>query len=160
MKVLGFEVKEMEGMELASIHNVGPYMGDQKLFENMFNKLMDWAGPKKLMTETTKMVSVYHNDPMTLPEEEHEMSVCISVAKEVTGSGDIKRIKLQSGKYAIGRYELSDNEYEDAWTNIIREKMVEANVEMLDGECFEVYLNNPEEHESGKQILDICIPVK
>ncbi len=160
MKTLGFEIKEIEGMELASVHNIGPYMGDEKIFGNMFDKLTAWAGPNNLMTPETKMISVYHNDPTELPPEEHEMSVCISVPKEVKASGEIKRIKLNSGKYAIGHYELDENEFDGAWTDMFMNKMAKAKLEMLDGDCFEVYLNNREEHPEKKQTLDICVPVK
>ena len=44
--------------------------------------------------------------------------------------------------------------------DIIKNKMDEADVEMQDADCFEIYINNPEEHPEKKQIFDICIPVK
>ena len=43
------KVEDLSDMHVAYVRHVGPYKGDEKLFENLFSKLMKWAGPRDLL---------------------------------------------------------------------------------------------------------------
>ena len=43
------EVKEFPKMTVAYIRHTGPYQGDDKLFEGIWNRLFAWAGPRGLI---------------------------------------------------------------------------------------------------------------
>lgn len=45
------EVRELPATTVAYIRHIGPYKGDSKLFERLFNKLFTWAGPRGLVQQ-------------------------------------------------------------------------------------------------------------
>ncbi|NJM16085.1 MAG: helix-turn-helix domain-containing protein [Bacteroidales bacterium] len=45
----GVEVKELPKMTVAYLRHMGPYKGDEKLFENIWNSLFSWAAPRGLI---------------------------------------------------------------------------------------------------------------
>ena len=77
---------------MAYVRHIGPYKGDNALFENLFNRLMAWAGPRGLLRfPETRVLAVYHDDPDITEEEKLRVSACITVPRETEpegGSGD------------------------------------------------------------------------
>jgi AraC family transcriptional regulator len=58
------EVKELPKMTVAYIRHIGPYQGDDKLFESIWNKLFSWAEPRGLIGGKDFMsLVIYHDDP-------------------------------------------------------------------------------------------------
>lgn len=154
-------VEEMDDIHVAYIRHIGPYKGDTKLFEGLFEKLFRWAGPRGLMNRPDlKVISVYHDDPEITDEEKLRTSACISVPENTEVDGEIGKMLLPKGKYAKGRFEISPNEYQAAWDTICGGWFPESGYQPADGLCYESYLNNPKEHPQGKHIVEICIPVK
>lgn len=161
MKTIQIEVKEVPELSLAYIRHIGPYQGDSELFKGLFTKLFHWAGPRNLINfPETKMLSVYHNNPDTTDDDKLRMSVCISVPENTEVSGEIGKMKVEAGKYAIGHFEIQVNEYEKAWNLIFGEWLPKSGYQPTDSPCYELYLNNPEEHPEQTHIVDIYIPVK
>ena len=63
------KVEDLADMHVAYVRHIGPYKGDEKLFENLFGKLMKWAGPRGLLRfPETKCLSVYHDNPEVTDE--------------------------------------------------------------------------------------------
>lgn len=158
---LNVEVKEFPEMDVAYIRYIGPYKGDSALFENLFNRLFSWAGPRNLLNfPETKIISVYHDDPNITEEAKLRTSVCLTVPKETKVDGEVGKMTIEGGKYAAGHFELKEDEYEKAWTSMYSDWLPESGYQPSDGPAFELYHNNPEEHPEKKCIVDICIPVK
>ncbi len=62
----GVEIKNLEPMTVAYIRHIGPYAGNDKLFEGLWNKLFTWAGPRGLVGGPDfKSLIMYHDDPMS-----------------------------------------------------------------------------------------------
>ena len=57
-------VEELPQQTVAYIRHVGPYQGDSELFEGLFGRLFQWAGPRNLMRFPETPVSYTH---LTLP---------------------------------------------------------------------------------------------
>ncbi len=47
--VADVEVRDIPEMTIAYIRHIGPYAGNEVLFESLFNKLYAWAGPRGLL---------------------------------------------------------------------------------------------------------------
>ena len=155
------EVKELSDMEVAYVRYVGPYAGNSELFEGLFKKLMSWAAPRGLLRfPETQIMSVYHDDPNITDEAKLRTSVCITVPAEIKAEGEIGRMKIDGGKYAVAHFELANNEYQDAWNAVYGGWLPESGYQPTDGPPLEIYLNDPQQHPEGKCIVDICIPVK
>ncbi len=156
------EVKEMEEFTVAYIRYIGPYKGDSELFSNLFTRIFNWAGPKGLCQfPKTKVLSVYHDNPDITDEEKLRLSICISVPESTEVDSEIGKMNIAGGKYAVASYVLSDSaEYQKAWNYIYSNWLPTSGYQPDDKPCFELYLNNPEEHPEHKHIVDIHVPVK
>ncbi|MDP8205049.1 MAG: AraC family transcriptional regulator [Candidatus Electryonea clarkiae] len=155
------EVKELPEMHLAYVRHIGPYKGDAALFENLFNKLMTWAGPRNLLRfPETKMMAMYHDNPEITDESKLRTDACITIPPDTKVDGEIGKSKIDAGKYAVARFELSNDEYEEAWNAFFGGWFPQSGYQPDDGACFELYQNDPKEHPENKCIVDICVPVK
>ncbi len=155
------EVKDFPETTLAYVRYVGPYKGDSKLFEGLFDKLFKWAGPRNLLRyPETKTIIIYHDNPDITDDSKLRVSVSISVPDDTPVEGEIGKMVLPAGKYALARFELSDTEYQEAWDWVYRTWLPESGYQPDDLPCFEMYHNDPKTHPEGKSIVDICIGVK
>ncbi|MDC7231623.1 MAG: AraC family transcriptional regulator [Spirochaetales bacterium] len=155
------EVREVEPMTVAYIRHVGPYAGDAELFGRLFGQLFQWAGPRGVLNdESTKCISIYHDNPEVTDESKLRLSVCVTVPEGTEAEGDINIMTIPGGKYAIGHFELDVTEYGEAWAFLCGEWLASSGYEPDDRPCFEMMMNNPEEHPEGKHIVDIYEPVR
>ena len=155
------EVKDLPKITLAYVRYVGPYKGDDKLFQTLFAKLMKWAGPRALINfPETKSIIVYHDDPEITEEAKLRTSVCISVPDDTEVSGEVGKMEIGNGKYALARFELLPNEFQEAWNWVCGTWLPQSGYQPDDGPCFEWYHNDPKDHPENRFICDICIPVK
>lgn len=156
------EVKEVPELTVAYVRHIGAYKGDAGLFENLFQKLMTWAGPKGLLRfPDTQMLAVYHDNPEITNEDKLRTSVCITVSADTLVDGEIGKMTIPGGQYAVARFELTgSDQYENAWNTMMGGWLPESGYQPDDRVCYEIYHNNPKEHPEGIHIVDICGPVK
>ncbi|MCB2156725.1 AraC family transcriptional regulator [bacterium] len=155
------EVKEMPEMCVAYIRHTGPFKGDAKLFEGLFARLCQWAGPRGLLQfPKTQMLATYHDDPNITEEDKLRLSVCVTVPPETVVDGEIGKMTIAGGKYAVARFELLPPEFEDAWTGLMGGWFPQSGYQPGDGLCYELYHNDPKQHPEGRCVVDLCVPVK
>jgi AraC family transcriptional regulator len=155
------EVREIPEMHVAYVRHIGPYKGDQELFDRLFNKLMTWAGPRGLLRfPETKVLAIYHDDPEVTDESRLRTDACITVSADTKVEGEVGKSTIPAGKYAIAHFEISADQYQDAWNTVYGGWMPTSGYQPADGPCYELYLNQPKDHPEGKHIVDICVPVK
>lgn len=152
------EVKELPKMTVAYIRHIGPYKGDEKLFENLWNKLFTWAGPRDLIGGSDfKSLTIYHDDPGVTEEDKLRMSVCITVPEDTKVDGEIGKMEVEGGKYVVARFVLNGQQFQQAWDWVFGEWFPSSGYQPDDKPCFEICLNEPKE---DKYTVDICVPVK
>lgn len=152
------EVKELPKMTLAYIRHIGPYKGDDKLFEGIWNRLFAWAGPRGLIGgKDFKSLVIYHDDPNVTIEDKLRMSVCITVPPETKVGGEIGKMELEAARYVIARFELTAQQFQEAWDWLYGQWFPESGYQPDEKPCFEMY---PEEPKDGRFVVDICVPVK
>ncbi len=163
LKKLNYDVsvKEVHDMHVAYVRHIGPYKGDEALFEGLYEKLFTWAGARDLLTfPETKVLSVYHDNPEITDEDKLRVSVCITVPENTKVDGEVGTMKIQGGKYAIGHFKIQGDEYESAWNSLYGEWLPESGFQPDDRLSFEMCLNDPHEDPKKMHIVDIHIPVK
>ncbi|MDA6070882.1 AraC family transcriptional regulator [Flavobacterium sp. AC] len=148
------EIKEMSKIDLAYVSSIGPHN-----LENAYGKLMQWATPKGLMNDQTKMITVYHDSFKVTEADKVRMSASILLDKAVKTNGEIGLTTIEAGKFIVGSFEIGLNEFEKSWTGLFV-WMNENGYKKADREPFEIYYNNFNEHTEGKAIVDFCIPVE
>ncbi len=152
------EVKHLEKMTLAYVRYIGPYKGDGKLFERLWNKLFTWAGPRGLIGgPDSKSLIIYHDDPNITDESKLRVSVCVTVPEDTKVDGEIGKMELESGDYVFARFNVNEKEFGQAWEWVYREWFPNSGYQPADGPCFEMY---PEEPKDGRFTIDICVPVQ
>lgn len=150
------EIKEMPEMHVVYCRHTGAFNQIGKAFE----KLMKWAGPRGLLNfPETKTITVYHDDPTITAIEQVRQSACITVDSDVKVDGEIGKMKLNSGRYAVGHFEIDAQGFEKAW-NTMCLWFSDSGYQPGDGHPYELYYNTPEEVAKRRFVLDICIPVK
>jgi AraC family transcriptional regulator len=155
------EVKELQEMTVAYVRHIGPYKGDSALFERMFTKLFKWAGARDLLNiPETKTIAVYHDNPGITDDSKLRTSMCITVPATTEIDGEVGKMNIEGGKYALGHFELNVDEYEQAWKIVYGDWLPQSGYQPDDKPCFEIYHNDPETHPEKKHIVDICIPIK
>lgn len=152
------EVKDLPKMTLAYIRHIGPYKGDSKLFEGLWNRLFTWAGPRGLIGGPDfRSLIIYHDDPNVTIEDKLRMSVCITVPPEAKVDGEVGKMELDAAKYMVARFVLGEKEFQLAWDWVYGQWLPGSGYQPDDKPCFEMY---PEEPKDGKFTVDICVPVK
>ncbi len=156
------EVQDMEEICLAYIRHVGPYAGDAKLFKGLFDKLFTWAGPRGfLASDGVKVVTVYHDDCTVTDQSKLRISIGLSIPPETEVSGEIGKMTLPAGKYALASFHITDptTDYAAAWQFVyghwLEQSGYEADFERM---CYEWYVGPPA--EDGSQDIKVVIPVK
>lgn len=158
---LKIEVKELPAQHVAYVRHMGPYKGDGALFEDLFNRLMTWAGPRGLCKDEAKVMAVYHDDPKVTQEDKLRVSACLTIDEDTAVTGDIGKMKIEGGAYAVASFELKgSHEYEDAWNMVYGQWLPESGFQPDDRLCYELYHNDPKTDPEGIHIVDICVPVK
>ena len=156
-QVKNVEVCELPQMTVAYIRHIGPYKGDEKLFQGLWNKLFAWAGSRGLLGRDFKSLVIYHDDPNITIEDKLRMSVCITVPENTKVDGEIGRMEIEAGKYVIARFEINAQEFPLAWDWVCGQWFPSSGYQPDDKPCFEIY---PEEPKNGVFVVDICVPVK
>jgi AraC family transcriptional regulator len=106
------------------------------------------------------MLSVYHDNPEVTDDSKLRTSVCLTVPDDTEVGGEVGKMEVPGGKYAIGRFEVHSDGFAAAWNTLYGTWLPESGYEPDDRPAFELYHNDPKEHPEGKCIFDVCIPVK
>lgn len=145
---------------VAYVRYTGPYKGDEMLFEELFKKLYRWAEPRGIPDfPGTKTLVIYHDDPEITNRLKLRVSVCISVPKDTKVSGVIGKMEIPEGKYAMARFELYPDGFQQAWNWIYGAWLPQSGYLADDRPSFELYPEKGKTPE-GRIKTDICIPVK
>ena len=148
------EVTEIPTMELAYVTCIGPAN-----IPAAYQKLIRWATPKGLMSESTKMMTIYHDSFKFTEPDKVRMSACMIVKEKIMPEGEIGSKALEQGRVIKGSFEISPSDFEKSWTGMFM-WMNDNGYTKSDREPFEIYHNNWSEHPEKKAIVDFYVPVK
>jgi AraC family transcriptional regulator len=148
-------VKQMPEMQVIYCRHTGNFNEIHKAYD----RLMQFAGPRGLIKPDSNTVTVYHDDPSVTEIEKVRQSACLVVDEDVKTEGEIGKMTIPGGKYAVGHFEIKVSQFEEAW-NTMCVWLTENAYEPGEGNPYEYYFCAPEDHPENKFVLDICIPVK
>ncbi len=152
------EIKHLPDLTVAYIRHIGPYEGNEKLFESLWQKLMTWAGIRGLMAQPDlKMLAIYHDDPNITDNMKLRTSICISVPEDTKVDGEVGKMKVDGGQYVVARFVVAVHQFVEAWNWVFAEWFPASGYQPDDKPCFELYCEEPKD---GKFTVDICVPVK
>ncbi|MGW5953900.1 AraC family transcriptional regulator [Bacillus mycoides] len=156
------EIVTAKTVNVAYIRHVGTYKDLAIDFPKMIEKLFHYASKQKYhVFEDTKVLTIYH-DHHEFTEDYHlRTSLCITIPDEASvGTSDIGIMAIPSGTYAIGHFEIFQDEYKGAWNFLYGEWLPNSGYKPRDSYPFEVYRNDPRQHPENKHIVDIYVPIE
>jgi AraC family transcriptional regulator len=155
------EVRDLPSLHVAYVRHTGPYQGDPEVFGSLFGRLCTWAGARGLLGRPgTALLAVYHDDPEVTEASKLRVSVCLPGVQDTPVDGEVGKMTVAGGKYAVGRFELGPADYQNAWNLIYGRWLPEGGFEPDDRLCYESYPMDLKAATEGKHVVDLCVPVK
>jgi len=148
-----FKIQEVPKLNLAFVSVKGV-----QHISSAYAKLMEWATPKGLIDDQTKMLSLYHNSFKDTEASQVKMSACILLHTSVETSGEIYETTINPGKCLVGSFEIGLEEFTTAWKYMFL-WMKKNGYSKANKDPFEIYYNNFNEHPQKKAIVDFHIPI-
>lgn len=160
MGIASVTVEDVAPLEVAYVRHTGRYQGMGDVFADIFNRLMTWAHPRGLVGDDPWVLAVYHDNPSITDDDKLRVSACLGVPAETEQSGDVGRMRVDGGKYAVGRFELGESDYPQAWFALAGGWLPDSGYEPDDRYPFERYPVGRPVSSPGKQAVDIYLPVR
>ena len=156
------EVKEEPDFTVAYVRHVGAYdRADSSLFGQLLGRLSAWAVPRGIMGQPgSRLLAVYHDPPEITEKPQQRLSVCMTVPSDTQVEGDVGKMVVSGGVYAVGHFEIDADQYAEAWNALTGDWLPQSGYQPADGVCFEDYRNDPSTHPEGKHQVDIYLPVR
>jgi len=151
-------VKNLPEHHVACAHHIGPYSQISEAIERIFA----WAGSRGLIRfPETQLLAVYHDSPETVGPSELRSDACLTVPKGTPVDGEVETMLIPGGLFAVAHVEIDAAEYGEAWDKLVGEWIPGNGYTSDDSRmCYELYLNDPDEHPEKRHIVDICEPIR
>lgn len=156
------EIVTVDDINVAYIRHIGTYEELTIAFPKMIEKLFHYAAKQNYhVFEDTKVLTIYH-DHHEFTEDYHlRTSLCIAIPDEsAVETNDIGIMVIPSGKYAVGHFEIFQDDYKGAWDFLYGEWLANSGYKPRDSYPFEMYKNDPRQHPENKHIVDIYVPIE
>ncbi|WP_108866789.1 AraC family transcriptional regulator [Aquimarina aquimarini] len=152
------EVRTLSKMTVAYNRSLGPYKGNNELYQKHRGELFAWAASKELMgNEDFKYLIVYHDNPKVTLNDTQRMSLCVTIPKETETDGIIGKMDIEEGKYVVCQFEMSAQDFPKAWDWIYGQWFPTNNYVPDDKPYFELY---PEQPKGEIFKVEFYVPVK
>lgn len=152
------EVRELAKTTVAYNRSVGPYKGNDALYQKHRGELFAWAASKNLLAhQNFKYLILYHDNPDVALNDNQRMSLCVSIPENTETEGIIGKMEIQAGKYLVCSCELSATDFPKVWDWIYGQWLPASNYVPDDKPYFESYTEQPK----GTMFkVDFCVPLK
>ena len=155
-KIKNIRILHLRETTLAKVEYKGSFQGIGKAYK----KLLSWAHDNGYSNSNkNKTLTIYHDNPNEVKMNNVRQSACIIIDQTFDTTNEITKMKLNAGKFVVGRYEISFFEFKHAWTEMF-DWINKNNLKTSKKNAFEVYQNNSNNHPQKKCIVDICIPIE
>jgi AraC family transcriptional regulator len=153
-------IETIAPMTIAYVRHTGPYAGNAALFGRLFGQLCQLAGPRGLLGPAPRFLTIYHDNPEITAQDKLRISVSVVVPSGTKAEGGLGVMTIEAGTYAVASYEIDPSEYGAAWNWLMGIWFPSSGYQPDDRPCFEMNLNDPEQHPQKKHIVEIWEPVR
>lgn len=156
-------IESMEEKQIAYVRHTGTYESLAKEYAGLMQTLFDYAKNQHFLVEGQNWIlAIYHDNPEFGDESQFRTSLCLTVPKDipVKEDGVLGRMKLEGGLYAVGHFNIKQEQFSDAWNYMYHEWLMGSGYVPRDSYPFEVYLNNPNDNDSHIIKVDIYVPIE
>jgi AraC family transcriptional regulator len=143
-------------VEVAALRHHGDYAGIGSTFERL-NTLATGRG---WVTARTRFFGIYYADPAGTPAANLESDACLSAPPGFAGDGELRRLTIAGGPYAVLAHVGPYAELERAYTWLYGEWLPASGEEPADRPCIEEYLNDPRLVPPTELRTEIWLPLR
>lgn len=161
MKQPEIRIETLENQKYIYIRFRGSYLQFRKNSRKLFNQLFAYAKINQLIEENvTKVLTIYNDNPYITEPDNLRTSIAMTISSNAypTETDEIS-VGSISGKFLVGRFELSAKEYGDAWNTMYQDYIFNGLYASRDAIPFELYVSEPPRNLTDSSITDIYIPI-
>jgi len=150
-------VRQIASMKVAYRRHIGSY--DDPEVQQSFEELQTWAGARNLDNEH-QYLGIPWDEAMITPDDKCRFDACLIVPEDSWFGTGVNMQELPAGKYATYRTEITSNDFELPWTQLMQHWLPNSGYEPADGPRFELYHSDGSHDPAGRWDIEICLPVK
>jgi AraC family transcriptional regulator len=151
-------IEDRSPQRIAYLAGRGPY---QKVLPESFARLCEVAQRRGLFARPGAVtLAVCHDDPETTPADQIRSEAAITVDDSFDGEGEIKVRMLTGGRYAIATHLGPYSGLTAAWQTFVGTLIPAAQVKFREGDCFEVYVNDPSRVKPTEIRTEMYMPIE
>ncbi|NMM61737.1 AraC family transcriptional regulator [Clostridium sp. P21] len=156
-------IENLEEKQVAYVRHTGTYETLAKEYVNLMQTLFAHAKKQNLLVDGKNLLlAMYHDNPEFGEESQFRTSLCLTVPEDigVQEDGILGTMKLEGGLYAVGHFQIQQEQYSDAWNYMYQEWITGSGYVPRNSYPFEVYRNDARVSESHIHEVDIYIPIE
>lgn len=156
-------IENLEEKQVAYVRHTGTYETLAKEYVNLMQTLFDYARKQHLLVDGQNWVlAIYHDNPEFGDESQFRTSLCLTVPEGIgiQEDGILGTMKLEGGLYAVGHFQIQQEQYGDAWNYMYQQWLTGSGYIPRNSYPFEVYRNDPYVSERHIHEVDIYVPIE
>lgn len=156
-------IVRMEAKQAAYVRHTGTYEALAAEYAKLLETLFAHAASQNLLVgEENWVLAIYHDNPEFGDETQFRTSLCVTVPDSIPihEDGVLGRMELEGGLYAVGHFEITQEEFADAWNFMYQEWLTQSGYVPRNSYPFEVYQNDPRTDETHLIVVDIYVPIE
>lgn len=134
--------------------------GDYASIGTTFERLNTIAISRGWVSDATRYVGVYYDDPAATPAADQRSEACLTAPPGFTSEGDLRPLAIAGGRYAVLLHVGPYAELHRAYTWLYREWLPASGEDPADAPCIEEYLNNPRIVPPSELRTEILLPLQ
>ena len=156
-------LERLQEKQAIYVRHTGTYCSLAREYGRLMRQLFQRAMKQGIYKEgENDILAMYHDNPEISREDQFRTSLCMTVPsyKSVKEDGKVGVMTIEGGLYAVGHFEITKGQFEDAWDYMYQKWLMTSNYAPRNASPFEVYLNNPKEEKTGIIKVDIYMPIE
>ena len=156
-------IESVKECQVIYVRHTGTYCSLAKEYERLVRDLFRAASKQELLHPgKNQFLTLYHDNPEFGKEEQFRTSLCMTFPEScsVKEDGMLGVMTIDGGLYAVGYFEIVQEQFEDAWDYMYQKWLLTSKYVPRNAVPFEVYLNNPKEEKEHLIKVEIYMPIE
>lgn len=156
-------LETLSNKHMAYVRHTGTYESLAKEYASLLERLLDFAKDHHIVLDQDNWIlSMYHDNPEFGEQSQFRTSICITLPEnfQFEEDGIIGKMDLEGGLYAVGHFEIYENQFGGAWDYMYEQWLTQSGYMPRNYNPFEVYKTSPEEIMDGIQQVNIYVPIE
>lgn len=156
-------IENLNEKQVAYVRHTGTYETLAIEYMGLMQTLFAHARKQHFLVEGKNWVlAMYHDNPEFAEESQFRTSLCLTVPEDILiqEDGILGRMKLEGGLYAVGHFQIMQDQYADAWNYMYQEWITGSGYVPRNYYPFEVYRNDLYTKETSIHEVDIYVPIE